>query len=129
LLTDAAKEDLDRYAASGNRNLFLKKLVQLEEDGVEFGAPLGSGLTGFRKIIVGDRNWRIVYQPSPDGTEATVWVIGDRDDDECYRQAAERLASAVAAGGANPTNESLASIVTGLLSQREGRKRKDRKRS
>ena len=60
-LTDDAESDLDRLARSGMLKAFLAKLVKLEEDGAEVGRPLGRGLTNWRKITVGDRQWRIVW--------------------------------------------------------------------
>ena len=53
--------DLVRYAQTGNLPLFLKKLIRLEDVGRDAGLPLGRGLTGWRKIVVGDRNWRIIF--------------------------------------------------------------------
>jgi hypothetical protein len=53
-------EDLARYATTGNLPLFLKKLLRLEEVGRDAGLPLGRGLTGWRKIVVGDRSWPII---------------------------------------------------------------------
>ena len=86
-----AVEDLNRYVAAGNLPLFLKKLLRLEEVGKDAGLPLGRELTGWRKIVVGDRNWRIIFTTDPKGTVATVWVIGDRDDASCYQEAQRRV--------------------------------------
>lgn len=90
-LIDEAVEDLIRYAESGNLPLFLKKLIRLEEVGKDAGRPLGGALTGWRKIVVGDRNWRIIFDMDPEETVATVWVIGDREDSECYDEAQRRV--------------------------------------
>lgn len=84
--------DLARSAASGNLPRFLKKLIRLEEVGKDAGLPLGRGLTGWRKIVVGDRDWRIIFTMNADEMVATVWVIGDRDDSACYEDAERRLA-------------------------------------
>ena len=65
-LIDEAAEDLARYVQSGNLPLFLKKLIRLEEVGENAGLPLGRGLTGWRKIIVGDRDWRIIFTVNPE---------------------------------------------------------------
>src|SRR5712692_1178581 len=92
-LIDEAVGDLLRYTESGNLPLFLKKLLRLEEVGRDAGLPLGSGLTGWRKIVVGDRNWRIIFTTDPEDTVATVWVIGDRADSECYDLARKRVAA------------------------------------
>lgn len=90
-LIDAAVEDLAGYARTGNLALFLKKLLRLEEIGRGAGLPLGGGLTGWRKIVVGDRNWRVIFTTDRDNSVATVWVIGDREDAECYAEAARRV--------------------------------------
>ncbi len=82
-LIDDAVDDLVRYVASGNPPHFLKKLLRLEAVGKDAGVPLGGGLAGWRKIIVGDRDWRIIFTMNSEETTATIWVIGDRDDAEC----------------------------------------------
>lgn len=60
-LTDAALEDLDRLAASVPQALrwALKKMLLLEES-PDAGEPLLGNLIGWRKLTVGDRDWRIV---------------------------------------------------------------------
>jgi mRNA interferase RelE/StbE len=122
-LIDEAVEDLKRYAESGNIALFLKKLLRVEEVGKDAGTPLGGGLTGWRKIVVGDRNWRIVFTTDPDETVATVLVIGDRDDAACYVEAGERLNKL----HKNPRARSLASAMFELAERRRGRKDKRRR--
>jgi mRNA interferase RelE/StbE len=124
-LIDEAVEDLARYAQSGNLPLFLKKLIRLEEVGEDAGVPLGRGLTGWRKIVVGDRNWRIIFTVNPEKTVATVWVVGDREDAECYDVAQRRVD---ALGSGRPEAASLAAVMFELSqSRREGR-RKGRRR-
>ena len=88
-----AVDDLRRYARSGNIRQFLQKLVRLEGVGKQAGLPLGRGLSGYYKIVVGDRDWRIVFTMSRDETVATVLVIGNRADSACYEQAHQRLAA------------------------------------
>lgn len=107
-LIDEAVADLRRDAASGNLPLFLKKLIRLEEAGKEAGLPLGWDLPGWRKIIVGDRTWRIIFTLDPEETVATVWVIGDRDDAACYRDAERRVR---ALGKTQPAAMSLAATM------------------
>jgi mRNA interferase RelE/StbE len=48
-------------------------------------------LTGLRKLVVGDRQYRIVFKVEADGTVTVVWVIATRNDDECYNLALARL--------------------------------------
>jgi mRNA interferase RelE/StbE len=94
VLTDDAREDL-RNLDGAARKLVAKKLKQLEDEPEKRGAPLGSrsssNLTTFRKLVVGDRDYRIVYRVEPDGTVCVVWVIGRRSDNEVYQMALARL--------------------------------------
>ena|SRR5581483_11833664 len=120
-LTADAGADLERYAASGSLERFLAKLVCLEDVGGDAGVPLGRGLVGWRKIVVGDRDWRIIFRLDERGTLATVWVIGDRADEECYREAQRRIA---AAGDARPEAASLAAVLVRLLHARRKRRRR-----
>ncbi len=92
-LIDEAVEDLLRYRETNIFPRLLAKLVRLEEVGKEAGLPLGRGLTGRRKIVVGDRNWRVIFTTNADETVATVWVIGDRGDAACYTEAQRRVES------------------------------------
>ncbi|MDR0358262.1 MAG: type II toxin-antitoxin system RelE/ParE family toxin [bacterium] len=97
LLPEAASDirALDRSA----RILVLKALKKLETAPEMRGAPLGSrsnaqsDLTGFRKLVVGNRDYRVVYEIRPDGTVVIVWVVGKRADDEVYETAQARVAS------------------------------------
>jgi mRNA interferase RelE/StbE len=124
-LIDEAVDDLTGYAQSGNLALFLKKLLRLEEVGKDAGLPLGGSLTGWRKIVVGDRNWRIIFTTDPEEAVATVWVIGDRDDAQCYEEARRRL---TAVGKHHPEAASLADVMFELSQARKAVKRKRRKR-
>jgi mRNA interferase RelE/StbE len=117
VVTEDALADLEKYRESGVFRQFLAKLVRLEEQGVGVGLPLGDKLTTFRKIVVGDRDWRIIFQANREQTEATVWVIGDRGDDRCYTTALRRLE---AIGDQKPQVKSLA----GLLFQISERRRR-----
>src|SRR6266508_2196518 len=81
-LIDEAVDDLIRYAETGNLPLFLKKWIRLAAVGEDAGLPLGRGLTGWRRIVVGDRNWRIIFTTNPEETIATVWVIADNRSEE-----------------------------------------------
>jgi Cytotoxic translational repressor of toxin-antitoxin stability system len=94
VLTDDAREDL-RDLDGAARKLVAKKLKQLEDEPEKRGAPLGSrsssNLTTFRKLVVGDRDYRLVYRVEPDGTVCVVWVIGRSSDNEVYQMALARL--------------------------------------
>jgi mRNA interferase RelE/StbE len=94
LLTDDAKEDLrdlDRVA----QVLVLKGLKKLQTDPEKRGHPLGSkngtSLVGFRKLTVGDRDYRIIYRVEENGDVCVVHVIGKRADNEVYEIAKARL--------------------------------------
>jgi mRNA interferase RelE/StbE len=54
--------------------------------------PLGSELTTFRKLVVGNRQFRIVFRVDADGTVVVVWVIANQVDTESYDLAVARLA-------------------------------------
>lgn len=95
-LTTGAKEDLRALDGSA-RKLVLKAIAKLETSPAQRGEPLGSrasgNLTGLRKLVVGDRQYRIVFHVSDDGTVTVVWVIGSRVDSECYDTAVARIAA------------------------------------
>lgn len=122
-LIDEAFDDLVGYATSGNILLFLKKLVRLEAVGEQAGTPLRGHLSGYSKIVVGDRDWRIVFRMSEDRQVATIVVIGDRDDAACYETATRRLA---ALSGSAPPTVSLAAAMLELV-QLSKRPRRDRR--
>jgi len=93
-LTDDAKEDL-RDLAGSTQKIILKALNKLTDSSAQRGAPLGSqpagNLTGFRKLIIGDRDYRAVYSVLENGDVAVVSVIGKRADSEVYEMAIARL--------------------------------------
>jgi len=109
--TRGAAEDLRGYAQSGNIQLFLRKLIRLETVGKAAGQPMGHGLKGYYKIVVGDRDWRIVFTVDRDETVATVVVIGDRADAACHQEAQQRLA---ALGSQSAETVSLAAAMLNL---------------
>ena len=74
-LIDEAVVDLANLAEGGNLKQFFRKLVEIEANGSQAGEPLGRSLVGWRKITVGNRNWRIVFRVNDDETVATVCVI------------------------------------------------------
>jgi mRNA interferase RelE/StbE len=94
LLTTEAKEDIRDLDGSARLQV-LKALKKLENEPEKRGAPLGSrtggNLATFRKLVVGDRDCRIVYRIESDGVVVVVWVIGKRADCECYDLAVARI--------------------------------------
>lgn len=125
-LINEAFDDLARYATTGNLPLFLKKLIRLEMVGKDAGLPLGRGLAGWRKIVVGDRTWRIIFTTDPDESVATVWVIGDRNDDACYEEAQRRV-QAMAKN--RPEAVSLAAAMFQLSEMRKSETKRRRNRT
>lgn len=94
-LTDDAKEDLRDLDGSARIRVF-KALKKLESNPEQRGQPLGhsqqtGNLTNFCELIVGNRDYRVVYQVDEPGDLVVVWVIGKRADDEVYTIAASRL--------------------------------------
>jgi mRNA interferase RelE/StbE len=97
--TDAALEDLralERKDPSIVRQV-LKKSLLLERD-PQAGEPLLGDLIGYRKLVVGNRHWRIVWRVTEDdGGAATVevaevWGAGARSDDAIYQEMTDRVA-------------------------------------
>jgi mRNA interferase RelE/StbE len=125
-MTEDAVSDLRRYAASGNLSLFLKKLLRLEDVGQDAGLPLGGGLSGYRKIVVGDRAWRIVFTTDTEETVATILVIGDRDDAACYQDAQRRVD---ALSQRRPETVSIAAAMFQLSEMQRAEKKQRRKRT
>jgi len=107
---DAAVEDLSRLAPDVVTRV-LKKLLLLERN-PKAGAPLGGPLTGYRKLVVGNRDWRIVYRETAAGDVEVceIWAVGARADDEVYREAAARVAT-MAPG---PTTVALVQVLARL---------------
>ncbi|MHB8450303.1 MAG: type II toxin-antitoxin system RelE family toxin [Mycobacteriales bacterium] len=93
----------------------LKKMLVLERD-PEAGEPLHGALAGWRKLVVGDRDWRIVWRVSHDAggsitvDVAEVWAIGARSDGAVYAEMASRVSSLPA----SPATVALSEIVTRL---------------
>lgn len=93
-LTEDAKEDL-RDLDNAARIVVVKAMNKLKQNPEKRGAPLGSkatgDLTGLRKLVAGNRDYRIVYRVQDDDTVCVVWVIGLRADSEVYEMAMARL--------------------------------------
>jgi mRNA interferase RelE/StbE len=115
-LIDEVIVDLADLAESGNLKQFFKKLLEIEVNGSQAGEPLGRDLVGWRKITVGNRNWRIVFRVDKAETVATVCVVGDREDAACYEEAQRRAQQAK-----NSDATSLAASMMELLGSRRQR--------
>lgn len=97
-LTEDAIADLYRLQKKDPqilRDVFAKMLVL--ERSPDAGEPLLGALVGFRKIVVGNRDWRIVWRQTSDDAHdpvleiAEVWAAGARADNEIYDEMKIRL--------------------------------------
>jgi mRNA interferase RelE/StbE len=116
-LIDDAVADLAKHAESGKLKAFFRKLLEIEQKGSEAGEPLGRDLVGWRKITVGNRDWRIVFRVDKQEEVATVCVIGDREDGVCYEEAKRRIDKVE-----NTDAASLAESMMALFGSRKERK-------
>jgi mRNA interferase RelE/StbE len=97
-LTDPAVEDLAGLMRKDPQiaRWALKKMIQLESD-PEAGLPLVGDLIGWRKLTVGNRDWRIVWRVTHDESGevvvdvAEVWAAGARSDGEVYAEMTDRV--------------------------------------
>lgn len=113
-LTDDAVEDLRTLFKADPQIVrwALKKMIQLERDPTA-GEPLLGGLIGYRKITVGDRDWRIVWRIVQDEAGdfavevAEVWAVGYRKDSEVYSEIKQRIAEA----GSSPKAKALTEVL------------------
>jgi mRNA interferase RelE/StbE len=90
VLTRDAKDDLRDFDRTTQR-LVVKGLRKLEDQPEQRGVPLAKELSGYRKLVVGDREVRIIYTVEEDGTVCVVWLIGRRANGEVYELARARL--------------------------------------
>ena len=119
-LTDPAVADLQRL--DGAPLVWaLKKMLLLETD-PQAGEPLLGSLLGYRKLVVGNRDWRIVWRVSTDERGsltievAEVWAFGARSGSEVYTEMAQRVASL----GDTPVRRSLSAILDELGKHAKG---------
>ena len=93
----------------------LKKMLLLERD-PEAGEPLHGSLVNYRKLVLGDRDRRIIWRVTHDdsGTVvvdvAEVWAVGARGDDEVY----DEMRSRVRMMTDSPATLALAAVVERL---------------
>lgn len=123
-LIDDAIADLAKHAESGKLKGFFAKLLEIEQKGSEAGEPLGRDLVGWRKITVGNRDWRIIFRVDKRGEVATVCVIGDREDGACYEEAKQRVDKVKGTDVA-----SLAESMLALFGSRKERKAAQKRRA
>ncbi|WP_309080729.1 type II toxin-antitoxin system RelE/ParE family toxin [Zhihengliuella sp.] len=118
-LTEDAVQDLHRLQRKDPeivRKVF-KKMLLLERS-PQAGEPLLGNLLGFRKLVVGDRDWRIVWRETRDENHdpvleiAEVWAAGVRADREIYDEMAQRVEALGRSG--SPLAKPLAEVVEAL---------------
>lgn len=90
VLTADAKEDL-RDFDSATRTQIVKGLRKLETEPEKRGQPLSKELAGYRKLVVGKQEIRIVYSVEDDGSACVAWIIAQRSNDHVYALARARL--------------------------------------
>ena len=113
-LTDGAVDDLQNLFKADPQIVrwALKQMIQLERD-PNTGDPLLGGLIGYRKITVGDRDWRVVWRVEQDEVGdylievAEVWAVGYRKDREVYAEISQRIARA----GSTPKTKALSEVL------------------
>lgn len=113
-LTEDAVSDLHRLHKKDPQivRAVFKKMLLLEKS-PEAGEPLLGALVGFRKLVVGDRDWRIVWRTTEDASGrpildiSEIWAVGARSDGEVY----DELTSRVARMGNNPNIRPLKDVI------------------
>ena len=116
-LTNPAVADLERLVGVDPQIVrwALKKML-LREREPDAGRPLLGDLIGWRKLVVGDRDWRIVWRVTTDqaGNQlidiAEVWAVGARADAEVYAEMNDRIAVL----DSSPTTQALSEVIERL---------------
>lgn len=116
-LTEPAIDDLHALARKDPQIVrwCLKKMLLLERDPMA-GEPLLGGLIGFRRLVVSDRHWRILWRVVEDETGeviidiAEVWAAGARAGSEVDAEMEQRLESL----GDTPRARKLYDVVVAL---------------
>lgn len=118
-LTDDAVADLRRLQKKDPhivREIF-KKMLLLER-ATDAGEPLLGALVGFRKMVVGNRDYRIVWRETVDDAHqpvvdiAEVWAAGIRADDEIYEEMKQRVKQLKASG--HPQVHALTAVISDM---------------
>lgn len=119
-LTDPAVEDLRRLDGAA-LVWALKKMLLLERD-PNAGEPLLGALIGYRKLVVGNRDWRLIWRTTTDARGslvvdiAEVWAVGARSHAEVYDEMTRRVATLANA----PVRRSLSDIIEQLGRRAKG---------
>jgi mRNA interferase RelE/StbE len=92
--------------------------MMLLERATDAGEPLVGALVGFRKLVVGNRVWGIVWRETTDENHrpvldiAEIWAAGARDDGDVYAEMRERVDRLKTTG--DPLARPLADVVEKL---------------
>jgi mRNA interferase RelE/StbE len=116
-LTTPAFGDLERLARLDPQIVrwALKKMLLIERDPFA-GETLRGKLTGWRKLVVGDRDWRVVWRVVAEDTDTItvdvgeVWAAGARSDHEVY----DEMTARVARMKKSPATVALAEVIERL---------------
>ncbi len=94
-LTDPAVDDLQRL--DGTALVWALKKMLLLERNPQAGEPLLGALISYRKLVVGNRDWRLIWRTTRDARGALVveiagvWAVGARSDAAVYEEMAQRV--------------------------------------
>jgi mRNA interferase RelE/StbE len=103
----------------------MKKFLLIESN-PEAGAPLGGGPYGYRKLTVGDRDWRIVWRVTFDDTGqlivdiGEIWAVGARKHSEVYTEMRRRVA-ALPEGPQTKTFQEVLALLEACLTKKRRR--------
>lgn len=123
--TDAAIDDLVALQKKNRPALkwAMKKFLLIERN-PEAGVPLGGGLHGYRKLTLGDRDWRIVWRVTSDDIGqlivdiGEIWAVGARKDSEVYTEMRRRVAALLEGPQTKTFEEVLALLEASLTKKR-----------
>lgn len=119
-LTSAAMDDLKSLHKKDPQIVrqVLKKCLLLERNPY-VGEELMRDLVGFRKLVVGNRDWRIVWRVTRGETVSVdvseIWAVGARSDSQVYTEMKNRIK----AMSDSPLTHTLEQVV-GLLAPDAG---------
>lgn len=89
-LLQEARDDFANLDQS-QREPINKALEKLKTSPEKRGESLSGNLSGWRKLVVGKRSIRIIFQYDPQTDIVWISTIGARRDGEVYRIAASRI--------------------------------------
>lgn len=98
--------------------------VQLLKRDPYAGRPLAGNLIGWRKLVVGDRHWRVVWRvvKEADGTSAVevseIWGVGARSESAIYSELERRIAD-MPEGPETQALAQVTALMTGSRGTRE----------